>query len=89
LGSASAGPSGNGNGHADPNIAATSGLVGLFLQTLLAERTCFANGESAELTSLKELTNRLTRETLANMPCASGGAAIPAKVAAKEIAAAN
>jgi hypothetical protein len=40
------------------------------------------------LASLKELTNRLTRETLANMPCASG-AAIPAKVVAKEVAVAN
>jgi hypothetical protein len=63
--------------------------VGLFLQTLVAERTCFANGESAELASLKELTNRLTRETLANMPCASGAGALPAKAAAKEIVAAN
>jgi uncharacterized membrane protein YqiK len=88
AGSGSEGQSSNGNGHADP-LAATSGLVGLFLQTLVAERTSFANGESAEMASLKELTNRLTRETLANMPCASDGAAIAAKVAAKEIAASN
>jgi uncharacterized membrane protein YqiK len=88
-GALSEGSNGNGNGHADPNIAATSGLVGLFLQTLLAERTCFASGENAEMASLKELTNRLTRETLANMPCTGGPATVPAKVAVKEIAAAN
>ena len=59
----------NGNGHGEGSASiATTGLVGLFLQTLLAERTCFAASESAEMASLKELTTRLTRETLANMP---------------------
>jgi hypothetical protein len=71
--SVSEGQNGNGHdssGHGGANIA-TSGLVGMLLQTLLAERTSFANGENAELASLKELTGRLTRETLANMPCRS------------------
>jgi len=88
---------GNGNGHAahgSGSTIATTGLVGLLLQSLLAERTCFANGDSPELASLKELTSRLTRETLANMP--SGAGVSPAMtstaVAAtdvKQIAAAN
>jgi hypothetical protein len=89
----------NGNGHADHGGAATiatTGLVGMLLQTLLADRTSFANGESAELASLKELTSRLTRETLANMPrtgdAPSRGAGVsPAETATivKGIAAAN
>ena len=75
--------------------AATTGLVGLLLQTLLAERTSFATGDSAELASLKELTGRLTRDALANMPCAAdapgkGVVTSPAKpVTAQEIAVAN
>src|SRR5207247_5024427 len=85
---------GNGDGHAGNGGAAalpTTGLVGLLLQSLLAERTCFANGDSPELASLKELTSRLTRETLANMPCANGSSILPAKPvpSAKEIAVAN
>jgi uncharacterized membrane protein YqiK len=65
---------GNGNGHASGGSAAaiaTNGLVGMLLQTLLAERTSFANGDNPELASLKELANRMTRDTLANMPCGS------------------
>jgi uncharacterized membrane protein YqiK len=81
----------NGNGHANGGSAAsiaTTGLVGMLLQTLLADRTSFANGDSPELAPLKELTSRLTRETLANMPNGTGATpAIPAT--AKEIAAAN
>jgi uncharacterized membrane protein YqiK len=94
---------GNGNGHAvsgGGSTVATTGLVGLLLQSLLAERTCFANGDSPEMASLKELTSRLTRETLANMPShkpeaqARGPAAVdaPTAIAAtdvKQIAAAN
>jgi len=72
----------SGNGHDGASIA-TTGLVGMLLQTLLAERTSFANGNSEDLAALKELTSRLTRETVANMPCAQP----PAE--AKEIAAAN
>jgi uncharacterized membrane protein YqiK len=83
---------GNGNGHAGNGggaTIATTGLVGMLLQTLLAERTSFANGESAELASLKELTSRLTRDTLAKMPC--GPAIVPAKQVAspQEIATVN
>jgi uncharacterized membrane protein YqiK len=87
--SGSDGSNGSGNGHADHGSAASTGLIGLFLQTLLAERTCFAGGESAELASLKELTNRLTRETLANMPSGAGVSPANTATAAKIIAAAN
>jgi hypothetical protein len=58
---------GNGDGHSGSALA-TTGLVGLLLQTLLAERTTFANGDGQnDLAPLNELANRLTREALANM----------------------
>jgi uncharacterized membrane protein YqiK len=63
---------GNGDGHAGNGsgaVLATTGLAGLLLQTLLAERTSFAATDNPELEALKELCGRLTRETLANMPC--------------------
>jgi uncharacterized membrane protein YqiK len=91
VSSRNVGDGANGNGHVDLGGGATAGLVGLLLQSLLAERTCFANGDSPEMASLKELTNRLTRETLANMRCAGGAPPLSSKVAAagKEIAAVN
>src|SRR5262245_38996437 len=81
------GSDGNGDSHAvnGGSTVATTGLVGLLLQSLLAERTAFAGGDSPELASLKELTSRLTRETLANMP--SGPVVNPPAVAAKIAAA--
>jgi uncharacterized membrane protein YqiK len=77
----------NGDGHGSAAIA-TTGLVGLLLQALLAERTSFSSADNAELVPLKELASRMTRDTLANMPCVSEA---PAKLAAvpKEIARAN
>jgi uncharacterized membrane protein YqiK len=54
-------------GNSGANLANT-GLLGMLLQTLLAERTSFAAADGGELAALKELTGRLTRETLANMP---------------------
>ena len=83
-----AGSNGNGdgnNGHGSAASLATSGLVGMLLQTLLAERTSFANGENQDLAALKELTSRLTRETLVNMPTTPPA---PAPIA-KELATAN
>ena len=85
--SASEGQNGNGHGGAGATNIATTGLVGLLMQTLLAERTSFAGADNAELASLKDLTTRLTRETLANMP--SCGAGVPPAATAKEIAVAN
>ena len=63
----------NGNGHVPGSGGvATTGLVGLLLQSLLAERTCFADDTNPERVLLKELANRLTRETLTNMPSGPG-----------------
>ncbi len=59
--------SGNGDGANGHFVApATSGLVGLLLQTLLAERTTF-NDDSPELSSLKELASRMTEQAMQNM----------------------
>src|SRR5207247_3246947 len=90
---------GNGDGHTGNGSSATiatTGLVGMLLQTLLAERTSFANGDSAELASLRELTSRLTRSALANMPCAGestakglGTEAVEPMPTAREISSAN
>jgi hypothetical protein len=57
----------------------------------MAQRPSFANGESAEMASLKELTSRLTRETVERMPVGNGAVTLTAKTVAttKEIAAAN
>jgi uncharacterized membrane protein YqiK len=58
---------GNGDSHGGGALA-TTGLVGLFMQTLLADRTTFAPAEpSGDLAPLNELANRLTSEALANM----------------------
>jgi uncharacterized membrane protein YqiK len=84
--SVSEGVNGHGANGSTATIA-TTGLVGLLLQTLMSERTSFAGGDSPEMASLKELTSRLTRETLANMPTDRGAAQSPAT--AKEIAIAN
>ena len=64
--------SSNGNGHSNGHAfiaPATSGLVGLLLQTLLAERTTF-NDDSPELSSLKELASRMTEQAMQNMQTA-------------------
>jgi uncharacterized membrane protein YqiK len=67
---------GNGEARGSGATLATTGVVGMLLQTLLAERTSFANGDSPDLAALKELTSRLTRETLVNMPSAPPAAAV-------------
>lgn len=59
---------GDGNGHPQGFAApATSGLVGLLLQSLLAERTAFQGDENPELASLKELANRMAQQAMDNM----------------------
>jgi uncharacterized membrane protein YqiK len=74
----------NGDGHGGGGALATTGLVGLLLQTLLAERTTFAPAEpSGDLAPLNELANRLTREAMANMTPAENGAGQPANIAGK------
>lgn len=67
----------NGNASAPP----MTGLVGMLLQTLLAERTSFANGESPDQVTLKELSSQLTRETMRNIASPAPTAA-PSKVEA-------
>ena len=75
------GSDGNGDGHGGGGALATTGLVGLLLQTLLAERTTFAAAEpSGELAPLNELANRLTREALANMTPSQADGALPPTV---------
>jgi hypothetical protein len=59
-----------GNGNAA--TIATTGLVGLLLQTLMSERTSFANGDSPEMASMKELTSRSPARRWPNMPTDRG-----------------
>jgi len=78
------GSASNGDGHVGGGALATTGLVGLLMQTLLAERTTFAPAEpSGDLAPLNELANRLTREAMANMtPAETNGAGnLPAAAA--------
>jgi uncharacterized membrane protein YqiK len=60
---------GNGDGHGTSSgTLATTGLVGLLLQTLLAERTTFASADAnGELAPLNELANRMASEAVASM----------------------
>ena len=50
-----------------------TGLVGMILQSLLAERTSFAERENGDLTAIKELATQLTRDTLKGMGAAASG----------------
>ncbi len=81
----------NGDGHGGGGALATTGLVGLLMQTLLAERTTFAPAEpTGDLAPLNELANRLTREAMANMtPAESGAGILPATPAKTPTALAN
>jgi hypothetical protein len=63
------------NGSATP--PAMSGLVGMILQSLLAERTSFADRTGSDLTELKALATQLTRDTLQNMQAQSGTVVAP------------
>ncbi len=78
----------NGNGHLDGASLPTTGLVGLLLQSLLAERTCFANDGNSERQALQELTKQLTRDVLAQLPSGSSATPATAIAAAQETAAA-
>ena len=61
------------NGHDSPSRGAnpTTGVVGLLLQALLAERTSFADNNCPELAALREATSRAVREALVNLPAPS------------------
>ncbi|HEX5105231.1 MAG TPA: SPFH domain-containing protein [Pirellulaceae bacterium] len=80
TGTRSVSEGGNGDGHglngSAPTIA-TAGIVGLLLQSLLADRTAFAGGNGPETAALQELASRMTRETLANLHQESPTAGLP------------
>ena len=59
--------------------AATTGLVGLLLQTLLAERTSFETAGPHELAPLDELANRMTQQAVESLdgPVSGEGRAQP------------
>ena len=60
------------NVSAGTGTLATTGLVGLLLQTLLAERTTFASADAnGELAPLNDLANRMASEAVASMDGAS------------------
>jgi multidrug efflux pump subunit AcrA (membrane-fusion protein) len=90
-GDGAAGIAMNGDGHGGGGTLATTGLVGLLMQTLLAERTTFAPAEAnGDLAPLNELANRLTREAMANMtPAESGAGILPAAASNSPAALAN
>ncbi|MCI0356891.1 MAG: hypothetical protein L0211_00195 [Planctomycetaceae bacterium] len=80
----SASHNGDTAGQASSGTLATTGLVGLLLQTLLAERTTFAPAEpNGDLAPLNELANRLTREAMANITPAENESGQPANIAGK------
>jgi hypothetical protein len=82
-------PGGVNAGSFGATTAATTGLVGLLMQSLMAERTVFANGENQHHVELEELTNRLTREILAKIPIGSDAVKAGSSPSPAAIAAAN
>ena len=64
------GNTGSNGGAAGFAAPAMSGTVGLLLQALLAERTAFQGEESSEISSLKELANRMAQQAMENMQIA-------------------
>ncbi|HZZ79491.1 MAG TPA: SPFH domain-containing protein [Gemmataceae bacterium] len=58
-----AGSNGDGNGHASPS----SGMLGMLLQLLVAEKSGFQPSEQGAIDSLKEFTERMTREAMDSM----------------------
>ena len=59
-------PGDNGNGSSPTSQPAITGLMGMILQSLLAERTSFA-GDNGDHTALKELAQQLTQDALKNI----------------------
>ncbi|WP_254511680.1 SPFH domain-containing protein [Anatilimnocola floriformis] len=59
-------PSENGNGSSPTAQPAITGLMGMILQSLLAERTSFA-GDNGDHAALKELAQQLTQDALKNI----------------------
>ena len=59
----------NGDGHASAPLSSlgTTGVVGLLLNMLLADKTAFANADGPELAELKSLASRMSQEALTNL----------------------
>ncbi len=87
--SASEGGNGEANGHANGHGAGlsslgTTGVVGLLLNMLLADKTAFANADSPDAAALQELASRMSREALTNLeakPACEPAAGTVSKVA--------
>jgi len=56
-----------GNGDQAPGTSGTSGLVGMLLSLLVAEKSGFHPVDPGEMTGLKDISDRLTREALESM----------------------
>ncbi|HZL87869.1 MAG TPA: SPFH domain-containing protein [Pirellulaceae bacterium] len=70
--SVSEGNDANGTGHASgqgvgPSSLGTTGVVGLLLNMLLADKTAFANADGPEAAELKALASRMSQEALTNL----------------------
>ncbi len=64
-----AGGSGNGegNGESHPAASGAQGMLGMLINLLVSEKSGFQMSDNADLGALKELADRMTKETLANM----------------------
>jgi uncharacterized membrane protein YqiK len=67
LSGGSNGESHSENGSGGNGQLVMTGLVGMILQSLLAERTSFAERDGADVGAIKELASQLMRETVKNM----------------------
>ena len=63
-----------GNGEQNGSASGAAGMLGLLLNLLVAERSGFQPVDATEMTGLKELGERLTREAMESMGQASGPA---------------
>jgi hypothetical protein len=72
------GVGGNGNGHAGGT--AGTGLLGMLISLMVAEKSGFALNDSPELASLKELTERMTRQAVEAMEAGPVAGVMPAGV---------
>jgi hypothetical protein len=73
-------PHSNGHATSDAGLSSlgTTGVVGLLLNMLLADKTAFANADSPDAAALQELASRMSREALTNLEAKP--ACEPAKV---------
>jgi uncharacterized membrane protein YqiK len=72
-----------GNGEPGTGAAGTSGMVGLLLSLLVAEKSGFHPVEAGEVTGLKEISERLTQDALESLRQASANPVVAAEAAGK------